>query len=496
MPTPLLSAALLALTVSAAPTPSWEKEVVYQIFPRSFYDSDGDRIGDLKGIAAKLDYLKGLGVTAILLNPIVASRAYHNYFADDFFSVEPKYGTNRDFVDLMRKAHAKGLKVILDMETQYVADQHPWYVAVDADPISPYRAFLWMEGSAFYHVPIHWWDGADIQIASVRSDNSDVQAYFQKVFRYWAAPGGKPADGVDGFRIDHMMDDLDDKGVDTNMFRTFWAPIEQAVRQVHPGAFFLAEQADWGFGQDHLTKGGVDAVFAFPLRFDFVSLDKKKLEATLAKTQEITPAGKTQFVFIENHDLDRFASVANGDPALLRLGAVFNLTVKGAPILYMGQELGMKGKAGKWNSDGNDIPRRLAFRWNRTLEAPGAAIWYRNSGPWWSTEYSRDGDGVSVEEEAPRPDSLLNFYRRLIALREKTPALREGDLRIVPVDNPNVLAFTRQAGDRKVTVVLNLSNQPQALPGALAAGRDLLGGPAEAAALPAYGYRIADASGS
>src|SRR6478752_2278647 len=113
----LLAALVLTPMQPPAPVSPWEREVVYQIFPRSFRDSDGNHIGDLKGIAERLDHVKSLGATAILINPIFASRMYHNYFADDFYTVDPEFGTNADFFDLVKQAHRKRIKVILDMET-------------------------------------------------------------------------------------------------------------------------------------------------------------------------------------------------------------------------------------------------------------------------------------------------------------------------------------------------------------------------------------------
>jgi glycosidase len=334
----ILFAAAPASAADVRPSP-WEREVVYQIFPRSFHDSNGDRIGDLKGIASKLGHLQKLGVTAILLNPVFASRTYHNYFADDFLTIDPEFGTNRDFFALVRQAHRRRMKVILDMEVQYVADRHRWFTA------DPKKDYLWREGSAFYGKDLPWYDGAKIEIAAINPDHPEVRAHIRKVFRYWADPNGdgNPSDGVDGFRIDHMMDDLDLKGVKKGMLEGFWRSLEQEIRRLNPKVLFVGEQSDWGLGKDLFEKADVDAVFALPLWYAIRKLEKDRLQREILATALATPPGKTQFLAIENHDTDRFASEMNRHPDLLRLGAVLNLTLKGTPVIYYGQELGMTG---------------------------------------------------------------------------------------------------------------------------------------------------------
>ncbi len=451
--------AVVAFAPKAAVSP-WEKEVIYQIFPRSFCDSNGDRIGDFKGIESKLGYLQSLGITTILLNPIVSSRTYHNYFADDFLTTDRKYGTNAQFWDLVRAAHHRRLKVLLDMEPQYVADGHPWYRAVVANPAAKEHQFLWQIGTALIGPNIHWWDKQSIQITAINPDNSHVRDYVRNVFRYWTAPNGKVRDGVDGFRIDHMMDDLDLKGEKKGMLKKFWAPIEKDIRAINPKIFFVGEQSDWGNGQRNFKEGAVDAVYAFPLWNAIGTLDPSTLTREVRAEASVVPKGKTELIFLENHDVDRYASRVMDDPVVERYGAVLNLTLKGTPSIYYGQEIGMNGKGGSWNSDGNDIPRRLAFRWNKSIDAPGTATWYKDTGPWSSTEYSHSNDGISVEEEVSKPDSLLAFYRKLIKLRRSSLPLSQGSQQLVDAISPGVVAFERRWRNESVFVFVNDSNEP------------------------------------
>jgi len=482
---PLVTLLIAASATLASPVASpWEREVVYQVFPRSFRDSNGDRIGDIRGITQKLGYLKSLGVTTLLINPIFASRMYHNYFADDFMRVDPEYGTNADFFALVRAAHRRKMKVLLDMEVQYVADRHPWYLAWKRDTNSPTPRHLWESPSIFTRGPLPLYDGTTVSAAAVDMDSPAVRDYMRRLFRYWVAPNGDADAGVDGFRLDHMMDDLDNVGAKKNLLANFWLPLVADVRRVKPSAFFVGEQADWGFGGDLLRRGGADAVYAIPLRFSLVERDRAKILGALRLTNEATPTGKAQLVFIENHDVGRYATAAGRDPRLLRLGAFLNFTLKGIPALYYGQEIGLAGKQGQWGTDGNDIPVRLAHRWNRTLDAPGTATWYRDTGPWWSLEFSRDNDGVSVEEQDRDPDSLLNFYRKLIRLRKRHSAFQEGGQTVLDLGNPSVLAFRREKDGAAVVVAVNLTDRPQSV--ALPMGKVLFG--QRGASMGAYGH--------
>src|SRR5690606_32566743 len=277
------------------------EEVFYHVFFRSFRDSDGDRIADLDGLTAGLDYLKDLGITSILLTPLQPSPFYHNYFATDFEGIEPAYGTMDDYRRFVRAAHARGLKVYLDMEIQYVGEGHPWWTQSAGKPDAPFADFLlWRddahaEAEPFLDQPA-WesYDGNRYGIAMVNLNSPRVREYFQHVLLEWADPHGDGSgrDGADGFRIDHMMDDLDHKGVATDLFAGFWTPIIEALKQRRPGFRILAEQSDWGYGRDWLERGAADLVFAFPLRGAITRLDKAAIVEALRGTVRATPAGK------------------------------------------------------------------------------------------------------------------------------------------------------------------------------------------------------------
>ncbi|MEW9624407.1 alpha-amylase family glycosyl hydrolase [Rhodanobacter geophilus] len=494
----LFAVATLSTRAATPPPAPPASQVFYQVFFRSFRDSNGDRIGDLKGLTAKLGYIRQLGATTILLTPLQPSPYYHNYFATAFRAVDPAYGTLDDYFAFVRAAHAQGLKVYLDEEFQYVAEGHPWWRDSICKPHAQYAGYLlWKDRQHCVAQPFldkaKWlgYDGRDIGIAMVNLENPAVRDYFRDLLLYWADPHGDGSgrDGVDGFRIDHMMDDLDHKGLDTHLFTDFWAPIFQALKARRPTLRILAEQAGWGYGTKWLTDGHVDMVFAFPLRGALVSLDKRTIVKAIRATDAATPAGKQQVVFLENHDVDRYMSEVRGDPAKARAGAAIELMLKGDPLIYYGQELGMRGmqpkNVGKSGgiplTDAVGIPVREAFRWQADLEAPGSAIWYKGGQWFWKDRYNRSNDGVSLQEEETRPDSLYHWYRRLLALRHARPELRQGSQRILCDDDSAVLCILREDGRRRTLLLVNLGKteaRPRLDP-ALAAGPawvDLLDG--------------------
>ncbi|WP_353228777.1 alpha-amylase family glycosyl hydrolase [Novosphingobium sp.] len=494
---------IAARPAAAAPGP--DGEIFYHVFVRSFRDADGDRIGDLDGLVQGLDYIKGLGVTTVLLTPVQPSPFYHNYFATDFRGVAPEYGGMAAWSRLVRAAHAHGLRVTMDLEFQYVAGGHPWLTQTWHHPRAPRRDWLMWDkarrGVDPLATPFGMYagaaDGTSHAIAYVNLDNPAVRRYFQAYLLRWADPHGDGSgrDGVDGFRIDHMMDDLDNAHAVTNLFDGFWRPLIAAVKARRPGLRFVGEQWDWGHGHDFLARGHADMVFAFPLRDALIKLDKDAILKEVAATQAATPVGKNQVVFLENHDTDRVMGMIGNDPAKARAAAAILFSLRGEPSVYYGQELGMRGRKGPAeNTDAPDIPRREAFRWKADLEAPGSAIWYRSMDRVWQPRVNVSNDGVSVEEQDHAPGSLLNWYRRLIGLRRTRPELASGDQAFPCAAASRVLCVLRSKGVHRTLVLVNLSDAPAApAPDATVsmAGMQVLVGDGEgASALAPYATRI------
>lgn len=472
----------VAPTVAAAPAP-FQGEVFYQIFTRSMRDSNGDRQGDLRGIEQSLPYLRKLGVTSILLTPIQPSPFYHNYFPNRPDGIDPAYGTMNDFRALAEAIHRHGMKLYLDEEFQYVTYDHPWFRSALNNPKSPYSSLFFFRGpnntqpeSAVFGITIaKGFPDIDVGITTLNMNVPRFKTWATSYMLRWVDPNGDGdfSDGVDGFRLDHMMDDLDNKHIDTNLFENFWKPLFAKLRARNPRLTFIAEQWDWGFGGAYLKSSGADAVFAFPLAGAIRSFDKTKIVDAIEKTAAATPSGRQQLIFVENHDTPRIASDDGISPEKLRTAAALSLLLKGTPLIYYGQELGMRGKPRpEYQSDEKDIGDREAFKWSASDEAPGQANWYKSPKTYWTQRFAKDNDGISVQEEDRSPRSLLNYYRRVIALRKTHAALLRGSERILP-SSADILAIERTAGSEKVDLISNLSPATREY---VAHGRDLLHG--------------------
>jgi alpha-amylase len=474
--TSLIVLVLVALVTAARP--AWgaaqdistrtapRNEIFYLIFVRSFRDSNGDSVGDLKGIEQELGYLQDLGVTTIVLTPLYQSPFYHSYFADDFSKVDPAYGNEADFRHMVQALHKRGMKIFIDEEIQYVTSNHAWFRAAMKDPKSPPGSFVFRDGPENTHVEtmdLGSYDGSKTPVAMVNLHDPAVLDYQTKLFRYWMNPSDNAGadDGVDGFRIDHMMDDLDNLKKLDNLFTGFWAPLFKSLRSEKPGLRILAEQADWNsYGDDWFDRGTVDMVYAFQIRQSIASFDKKRLTEAVSQTALRTPPGKQQLIFIENHDTDRFATVVDGDLRREKIGASLNLLLKGIPLIYYGQEVGLAGRQRHDGpTDGNDIPVREAFPWTSTV-GPGMAVWYKGPESWWTNSSILKGSYPSLEKEATDPQSLYTYYKKLVALRNTRSEFVTGEQSIIENDSPDVFSFERQEGEHRALVLVNLADRP------------------------------------
>lgn len=484
-------------------------EIFYHVFQRSFYDSTGDQIGDLKGLAMKLDYIQALGVTSILILPLYDSIFYHNYFASDFRKIDPTYGSLQDYIDLVDAVHERGMKLYLDMEVQYVAEDHKWFKDSFENPSSPFSDHIIYNGpnntdpeSIIFNLKeIHSYDGQVKKVACLDILNPRTQDVLFEEFKFWLDPfqDASLRSGIDGFRLDHMMDDLDDKGKLTGVYSKFWSPLIQRLKKIKPELKFIGEQANWeSHGEKAFTEAGVDYMFAFPLKFSISDLDVQRIIGDQMQGINDTPENKEQILILENHDTTRFATSVGSKPGFLRIGATLNILLKGIPAIYYGQELGMTG-AGGFNaygiSDGNDIPRREAFPWYAITEGEGVALWYKESGPWWNDSTLADEDGISVEEQEGDAHSLLNFYRKLIMIRKSFRSIQKGNITFLDTRIPDCLAFLRAYEDEEpLFVSINFSAQDRPFHlGQFISVETLLSYPepkCEVSVLQAYGIQV------
>jgi glycosidase len=440
---------------------------VYQIFVRSFRDSDGDGVGDLAGIVEGLDHIQSLGAETIMLTPIYPSPFYHNYFADSFYGIDPEYGDMADAADLIAAVHARGMKIYLDQEIHYVSENHDWYTRSLGDPDGVYGDYVvYLDDNntrpaggflGLNALPVY--QGGTISHFTANLLNPDVQAYFADFLMSWVDPDGDgdTSDGVDGFRIDHMMDDLDNAGHLTNLFDEFWAPLFAEIRAANPDFHIVAEQWDWGYGEDFIARANVDSVFAFPLAVALRDLDAGAAAEAINTMSAFAPGLHQQHVFVEKHDLDRLASSLGDDARRFEASTALGLLAGWTPLVYAGQELGMRGLKGDYGTDANDILIREAVRWDADLETSGSAIWYRDVAEVWAARFNRSGDGVSVEEQTGVAGSALEHHRDVLHLRARHPALLRGRSSAHAADGQ--LRITRTApGGEEMIIHANLSD--------------------------------------
>jgi glycosidase len=467
--------ALVALVPAGAPLtaqqspPAWTRGATcYEVFVRSFADSDGDGIGDLDGLTARLDYIndgdpnsrRSLGARCIWLMPVAESPSYHGYDASDYYRVERDYGTNDDFKRFIAEAHRRGIRVLVDMVLNHTSNEHPWFQAALRDSTSPFRS--WYRFSATkptekgpwgqeawhkspvrdeYYYGIFWSGMPDLNYA-----NPAVVEEARKIAGFWM-----DTMHVDGFRLDAVSYLSEDNGRLQHSPGTHAVLREYAayVRSHKPDAFTVGEvyapiDSVLGYYPDQL-----DSYFAFEVADSLIAGIRdgsaKHLLAPLLRLQRDVPAGRYA-PFLRNHDQPRTRTELGGDMAKSRLASFLLLTMPSMPFVYYGEEIGMTGAK-------PDERLRTPMQWSRATNAG-----FTRGKPWQPlADYSLR---TTVEYQDQDPASLLQLHRTLIHLRDRNPALAAGRLIPLTAGGDAVAAYLRRDGDNAVLVVTNLSGAP------------------------------------
>jgi alpha-glucosidase len=458
----------------------WRGGAIYQVYPRSFQDSDGDGTGDLEGIRRRLPYLQWLGVEGIWLSPFYSSpMADFGYDVADHCDVDPAFGTLEDFDALAAEAHRLGLKLILDYVPNHTSDQHPWfreraefYLWADAIPnnwVSVFGGPAWAYDEQrerfYYHAYLP-------QQPDLNWRNPDVREAMLGVLRFWCERG------ADGFRIDALRQLIkDDRRRDNPPnpdwdgrdaydallpeFTTDRPEVQDAIRAMRAavgGERLL-------LGELYLPLERLVAYYAsgldMPANFHLLTTPWTAHDvADLVERYEAAlPEGAWPNWVLGNHDRPRLATRLG--PGQERAAALLLLTLRGTPTLYYGDEIGMRDveippdrRVDPWVF-GNRDPARTPMQWD-------AAGSFTSGEPW--LPFAPDHERVNVEAQRDDPDSLLSLYRRLLALRRTEPDLVSGAYRTISTDN-GVLTFAR--GDT-ITVSINLGSEEA--PGGLVPG--------------------------
>ncbi len=441
------------------------KGIFYEIFVRSFQDSNGDGIGDFKGITERLDYLQDLGITGIWLMPIHPSPSYHGYDVTDYDAVNKDYGSLEDFKELLAEAHARNIQVIIDLVVNHTSDQHPWFIKAKLNQ-EPYRDYYlwkpedpgwrgvsgspaWHKTETGYYLGLFWSGMPDLNYR-----NPAIVAEMKNIAQYWLELG------VDGFRVDAIQHVLESEtGNIRGVPETFaWLKdFEAFIKTVNPEAFLVGETwTDTESIVKYHTAGNLDMSFNYPLyNAIFASIKARNatdLAFSLEQDNRLYPEKSERAIFISNHDQVRPAtslSPLKPDIALLKLAAGLLLTLPGTPFLYYGEEMGMpNGKEAK------DEAKRTPMRWDESSYAG-----FSSRAPWYP--FSTEDSFLTVSAQEANANSLLNYYKKLIELRKINPALSSGALELIDLPNRSVLAFRRSTEMQNLVVVANFSNQDQ-----------------------------------
>ncbi len=440
----------------------WSEAVFYEIFVRSFQDSDGDGNGDLAGILEKLDYLNDgdphtntdLGVTALWLMPVFTSDSYHGYDVIDYKNIDPDYGTLADFQALVAAAHARGVRVILDLVINHTSLWHHWFVS-SLDPSSPYRDwYRWSDedpggyyedGRTVWHVlgDDYYYGYFGSGMPDLNYNNEEVSSKILDIARFWAVEMG-----VDGFRIDAVRYLIENGQVisDTPETHAWFGDFYAELRSIKPDLYVVGEV--WSNSQEaasYVTTRELTQTFDFELSTALLnSLNSRKagsVNTVLAVDYPLFDYG-SMGVFLTNHDMPRTMSQLGGDAAKARLGAFLLLTAPGTPYIYYGEEIGMSGQK-------PDELIRTPMQWSG-----GETCGFGSDLTWEAV--NTDCDSVNVSAQQAEPGSLWNTYRALIQLRQTNPALSSGDYFAVQADNPAVYSALRVGPDQAVLLVANL----------------------------------------
>ena len=485
----------------------WKEAVVYQVYPRSFRDSNGDGVGDLVGIAEKLGYLSWLGVDALWISPIYPSpMADFGYDVSDYTGVDPLFGTLEDLDALLSEAHRLGLKVILDLVPNHTSDEHPWFVEARSSRDNPRRDwYIWRDPKPDGSPPNNWegyfggsawaWDEATGQYylrlftkkqPDLNWRNPAVREAMYDVMRFWFGRG------VDGFRIDVLWLLIKDELFRDNPGNPDWkegdwlldrqsrvysgdrpevhgvvremrAVADEYAGKVLIGEIYLPlERLLMYYGED------LDGVH-LPFNFQLVTMegwDARTIRRLVDDYEAALPEGAWPNWVAGNHDVSRIATRVGAERA--RLAAVLLLTLRGTPTLYYGDDIGMEDgpvppeKARDPQGElfpgyGRD-PARTPMRWDAS---PNAGFCSEGVEPW--LPIGGDLERVNVVAQQKDSGSMLNLTRRLLAIRRAKPALPRGSYEAVEAPE-GCFAYLRQCGDERVFIAVNFSAEQQEVP--------------------------------
>jgi alpha-glucosidase len=488
----------------------WKHAVIYEVYPRSYGDSNNDGTGDLRGITEHLDHLAKLGVDAIWITPCFPSpQVDFGYDVSDYRNIDPQYGTLADFDQLVGEAKKRNIKVILDFVVNHTSDKHRWFVQSEESKTNPYRDYyIWRDGKSAAQPPNNWtseFGGPSWTLSQTTNQwyyhffypqqpdlnwrNPKVEQEMFDVTRFWYRRGvyGFRLDAVDTlFEDPNLTDNPPAEGTDAygmakqqhlNDHRPAEVHAElQKLRKVadeFPGRVLIGET--WTQTPEELAAyyGRFNNELQMPMYFNFTkvpTLDASQFRQKVAAIESNPVHGWPVYV-LSNHDIrryvDRYGNATNKDQVAKLMSALY-LTLRGTAIMYYGEEIGMENNDPKRVEDVKDVigrkgwpkeigrdGKRTPMQWNTSVNAG----FNKGATPWLPVDANYKTHNVATE--AAEPNSILNWYRGLIELRRDNAAFYEGDYVSLNDSDPNVMTYLRESKTGSVLVVLNFSAQPQ-----------------------------------
>ncbi|UOQ71495.1 alpha-amylase family glycosyl hydrolase [Hymenobacter cellulosilyticus] len=433
----------------------WNDAVFYEVFVRSFYDSNGDGQGDFAGLTQKLDYLNDgnpatttdLGVTGIWLMPMMESPSYHGYDVTNYKATEPDYGTMAQFEAFLAAAHARGIKVIIDLVLNHTSSQHPWFQQSAGSATSSYRDWYrwsatspglgWYQRNGSYYYGYFWSEMPDLNWR-----NPQMKAAMWDATRFWLKKG------VDGYRLDAVKFLVEDGTTNENTPGTLnvLEEFHDSVRAVNPQAFTVGEAwSNTPAVVPYVLNQRLDACFEFDLSTAIISSLSAGNPAALRTQLELVDRSypKLQYAtFLSNHDQNRVMNAFGGDQARMKQAAALYLTMPGVPFLYYGEEIGMLGT-------GSDEDKRKPMQWTS-----GTNAGFSTGTPWRALNSNYTQFNVATQQADPT--SLLNHYKQLIRLRNTHEVLRKGYVLPVAASATSVLSYARVYQQEATITVTNM----------------------------------------
>ena len=442
--------------------PWWNDAVFYEVFIRSYYDSDGDGIGDFNEIIAKLDTLNDgdpktltdLGVHGLWLMPIHPASSYHGYDVTDYYDVNPEYGKMEDFQRLLEESHKRGMKVVIDLVINHSSNAHPWFQAAQV-PASEYRDwYVWSDteptGSGWHPSSTGFYLGIfDETMPDLNYTNPVVSEEMKSIVRYWSQEIG-----VDGFRLDAAKHLIEDGSIQSHSDAThqWYKAFRKFYKDLDPDGILVGEVWDSSVAvSEYVSVDELDLAFDFDLAQAILTSARigNAGETNRILQRDLGLFSSGQFApFLTNHDQARVMSNLADNPNKAKVAASVLLSLPGVPFIYYGEELGMLGLK-------PDELIRTPYQWSG--EAAGG---FSTGQPW--QPLNQDSIQKNFSNQNQDDQSLLQHYRLLVNARNQHAALRIGETFLVQSDNPGLFASLRHSPEplESILVLVNLSEEP------------------------------------